>query len=210
MTTVIINPFEGGINPGTESGQKLYTLATADRKKEDILLISQEIISDIMPTFRHNSNSFGWGKLVNNIIDNSGTNLHISEDFQMWTLVLVKVQAVKTWHDSAITPKSVFPAVMTQYDINPADALKTQNLATFYRHVQSKMIAKRIDNSLTTASWKTLFSKRKHFTWLHPNNTSSYDGPTMFQILITGVNISTQVRVSNLKTVICSTKLVRF
>ena len=81
MTTFISDPFEGDINRGTALGQKLYTLATTDLKKEDLLLVTQENFSDIMSAFRHDSNSFGWGKLINNIIDDSVTNLRILEDF---------------------------------------------------------------------------------------------------------------------------------
>ena len=62
-TTYPSDPFEGEINPGSTSGQKLYTLATADRKKEELLLVAQENVSEIMSEFRHDSNSFGWDPL---------------------------------------------------------------------------------------------------------------------------------------------------
>ena len=90
MTTFLSDPFEGDINPGTVSGQKLYTLATADRRKEDLLSIAQENVSNIMSVFRHDSNSFGWGMLVNNIITGDGNKLKLLEDFQECSLNLVK------------------------------------------------------------------------------------------------------------------------
>jgi len=61
MTSFLSDPFEGDINPGYVSGQKFYTLAAADRRKEEFLSIAQENESDIMSAFCHDSNSFGWG-----------------------------------------------------------------------------------------------------------------------------------------------------
>ena len=210
-TTYLSDPFEGDINPGSASGQKLYTLGTADRKKDELLLVAQENVSAIMSAFRHDANSFGWGSLINNIIakDNS-SKLKILDDFQECTLELVKQQAVVTWNDENATATTPFPTDMTQIAIDPADSAKPQDRITFYRRVRSKMIAKRIENSLTPASWKTLFSKRKHFTWTSTAGNAGYDGPTMLHILIAGVNPSTRVGVSDLKSIIRSTKLVQF
>jgi len=115
-----------------------------------------------------------------------------------------------TWQDITAKPKDDFPTDMTQTDIDPADAIKPDDLKTFYRRVRSKIIAKRIENGLTMTSWKTLFSKRKHFTWTHANGTARFDGPAMLQILISSVNLSTRVGVSDLKSWIHSTKLVQF
>ena len=96
-TTIILNdPFEGDINPGSVSGQKLYTLATADFKKEDLLFIAQENVSNIISNFHHDSNSSEWGILVNNINNEDGTKLKLLEDFQDCSLKLVIHQAVVT------------------------------------------------------------------------------------------------------------------
>ena len=82
-TTYLSDPFEGDINPGSTSGQKLYTLGTADRKKDELLLVAQENVSAIMLAFRHDANSFGWGSLINNIIAKDNTSkLKILDDFQ--------------------------------------------------------------------------------------------------------------------------------
>ena len=96
-TTVhLIDPFEGGINTGDSLGLKLYTIAIADRKKEDILTISQENVTNNMSTFRHDSKSFGWGILNNNIMRAVGNPLHILEDFQDYNLALVRQDMAKT------------------------------------------------------------------------------------------------------------------
>ena len=58
------DPFEGDINPGTADGAKLFATATKDRAKEDLLMISQSKVTDIMSSFRHDSNMFCWGKLI--------------------------------------------------------------------------------------------------------------------------------------------------
>ena len=72
------------------------------------------------------------------------------------------------------------------------------------------MIAKCIKNSLYSASFKTLFSKRKHFTWTNVSSTASYDGPTILHLLISSVNPSTRVGVSDLKSLIRSARLMQF
>ena len=125
MTIYLSDPFEGDINPGTSTGQKLYTLATADRKKEELVSISQENVSNIMSAFRHDSNSFGWRFLINNIkADDNVTKLKILEDFGKCILTLVKAQASKTWHDYAATTTTPFPTDMVQSTIDPVDNTK--------------------------------------------------------------------------------------
>ena len=209
--TYLSDPFEGDINPGSATGQKLYTLATADRKKDELLSVSQDNVSVIMSAFRHDANSFGWGTLINNITAKDNvTKLKILDDFQKCTLELVKQEAAITWNDHKATATTPFPTAMTQFTINPGDSSKPEDKVTFFRRVRSKMIAKRIENSITAASWKTLFSKRKHFTWTSAAGNAGYDGPTMLHILVASVNPSTRVGVSDLKSIIRSTKLVQF
>ena len=163
-----------------------------------------------MSTFRHDSNSYGWCKLIKNIKDSAGKTLRILEYFQLVTSSLVKQQVVVTWNDKSATTTSVFPVKMNQLDITLVDTSKPDDLTTFYRLVRLKIIAKRIKNSLTTSSWQTLFSKRKHFTWAKSDDTAIYDGPTILRILISSVNPSTRVDVSDLKTSIRITKLNQF
>ena len=125
-TTYLSDPFEGGINPGTAYGQTLYTLGTADRKKEELLSVTQDNVSAIMSAFRHDANSYGWGSLINNIIATDNTSkLKILEDFQDCTLELVKQQTVVTWNDTTATATTAFPPTMTQVSIDPADPNKT-------------------------------------------------------------------------------------
>ena len=190
MTTYCSDPFEGDINPGTTNGQTLYTLATSDRNKDDFLTIVQEHAADITSAFRHDTYSFGWGKLINNVQDATGKTLPILEDFQLVILRLVKQQAVITWNHKFATATSVFPVKMDQINITPEDTTKHDDLKTFYRRVRSKMIAKMIESSLTTSSWKTLFSNRKHFTAVNSDGIASYDGPTMLKLSISSVDPS--------------------
>ena len=71
------------------------------------------------------------------------------------------------------------------------------------------MIAKRIEASLTSVSWKVLFGKRKHFTWVGTNGVASYNGPTMLQLIISTINPSTRVGISDLKSSIRAVRLVQ-
>ena len=78
----VSDPFEGNINPGDQSGLKLYTLATAARSDDSKLVISQENVKLVLNAFRQDSNSFGWGLLINQISNAAGTNYKILSDFE--------------------------------------------------------------------------------------------------------------------------------
>ena len=57
MTTFLSDPFDGDINPGSTNVQKLYTLATAEQKKDTLLYSAQEHATDIMASFCHDLNN---------------------------------------------------------------------------------------------------------------------------------------------------------
>jgi len=210
MTTPPISflsdPFEGDINPGTADGAKLFASATKDRTKENLLTIAQSKVTDIMATFRHDSNMFCWGKLINMIDDNKGGRVRILEDFTLCNLMLVQEEAARTWFKQ--DHKNGDPYTHTlKAAFDPAT--DSDDKIMFFRQVRSKMIAKRIESSLSSASWKVLFGKRKHFTWMGSNGIASYDGPTMLQIIISTVNPSTRVGISDLKVSIRTARLVQ-
>ena len=162
-----------------------------------------------MEAFRGDCNNFGWGPLVNCVPLANGTSKSILNDFQAVTLNDVKLFSVTTWSDKTATrATAVFPALLTVETLDPELNLADQDI--FYRRTRSKMIAARIENSLTTASLKTLFSKKKHFQWKDQFGNLSNDGPVMLQLLIESVNPSTRVGVSDLKQQIRSIKLVTF
>ena len=202
------DPFEGDINPGDTAGIKLFTLATAERDKSEKLAISQDKVTEIMSAFLQDSNSFGWGILINQIPDAAGNNLSILEDFDKVTLDQVKAQSAKTFNNFGFALGNDLPDPMVQTVLDPAN--NGDHLRMFYRQSRSRMIAKRIQNSLTSASWKVLFSKRKHYSWRAPNGTVSYDGPTMLYLIVSSVNPSTRVGVSDLKTNLRQARLVQF
>ena len=208
MTTFISDPFEGDINPGDTSGLKLFTLATSERSKDDKLAITQDNVKDVMASFRQDSNSFGWGILVNQIKDPNDKSIKILSDFENCTLDLVKAQAVRTFKDLNHDVSDPFPANMNLLVITPAT--NDDHKRMFFRQTRSRMIAKRIKKSLTKSAWNTLFSKRKHFSWESANGTISYDGPTMLQILVSSINPTTRVGISDLKTNLRSARLVTF
>ena len=207
MTTFISDPFEGDINPGETNGQKLFTLATAERSKDSKIVISQENAATVMNLLRQDSNSFGWSILTGCISNPAGTMLSILENSHLLTLDLVKKQAARTFSDLSFDINLDVPSPMVTSLIDPASG-DASHLSMFYRRSRSRMIAKRLQNSLTATSWTTLFSKRKHFTWTAANGTVSYDGPTMLFIIVSGINPSTQVGVSDLKTNLRQAKLV--
>ena len=198
--------FEGDINPGMVDGAKLFASATKNRTKENLLTITQSKITDIMATFRHDSNMFCWGKLINMIDDNKGGRVRIMEDFNLCNLKLAQAEAARTWfkHDH----KNDDPYTHTLMVAFDPDTDSDDKLMFFCR-VRSKMIAKRTKSSLSSASWKVLFGKRKHYTWAGSNGVASYNSPKMLQLIISTINSSTRVGISDLKVSIRTARLVQ-
>ena len=62
------------------------------------------------------------------------------------------------------------------------------------------MITKRIEGIFDEASIKTIFNKKREFTWNDPiTGIEELDDPTMLQIIIQGVNPTTRVGVSDFR-----------
>ena len=163
MTTFVEDPFEGNINPGESNGQKLFTMATAERPKDSKITVSQSEVVNVMNLFRRDSNSFGWGILTSCIESLDGVKHSILENYHSLTLDLVKKQAVRTFSDLSFALVDDVPDPMVTSIIDPASGAR-DHVSMFYRRSRSRMIAKRIQNSLTATSWTTLFNKWKHFT----------------------------------------------
>ena len=208
-TTFISDPFEGKINPGDANGQKLFTLATAERSKDSKITISQDQAVNVMNLFRQDSNSFGWGILTGCIEAEDGKKLSILEDSHLLTLELVKKNAMRTFFSPTFAISDPLPDKLESSAIDPAQG-NAEHLDMFYRRTRTRMIAKRIQNSLTSTSWSTLFSKRKHYAWKGADGTVSYDGTTMLFLIVSGINPSTRVGVSDLKSNLRSARLVQF
>ena len=81
MKLFLSDLFECNINPGVLVYLKLQTFDTANQKKKELLSITQENILNIVSNFHHDSNSFGWGKLTNNINQYNGDPLQNSGRF---------------------------------------------------------------------------------------------------------------------------------
>jgi len=117
----------------------------------------------------------------------------------------------RTWSKHDFANGNVFGDPLTQktnftleYSIMP------ENLKIYYRWVLYRIIAKRIESSLSPSSWKVLFGKRKHFTWIGVDGVSSFDGPRMLKLIIMTINPSTRVGILDLKSDIQNACLWQF
>ena len=152
MPTFISDPFEGKINLGESNGQKLFTLATAERSKESKITISQDQAVNVMNLFRKDSNSFGWSILTGCIETEDGKKLSILEDSHLLTLELVKKNAMRTCSSPTFDISAALPDKLESSAIDPAKG-NAEHLDMLYRRTRTRMIAKRIQNSLTSTSW---------------------------------------------------------
>ena len=206
----ITNPYHGNINPGTTDGQKLYLKATAERSER--LTIKQEKVKEIIAAFEKDSRSFGWGSIVN-VIKTSATDQigkSIITNTRDLKLEMVQKAALKIWGNMAATFDTPLPDTFTVQSLaNVANNAREQQV--FYHRARSEMIAKRIENSISESSWKTLMLKKLAFTWTDTTTgTVHLDGPTMLYILLSLVNPTTRVGVSELKKLIMKATLPAF
>ena len=168
--TFLSDPFEGNITPRTTDGAQLFASATKDRVKDNLLMISQSKVTDIMATFRYDSNMFCCGKLLNTIVDNKGGHIRILEDFILCSLDLVNEDAARTWSKLGHKNDNMF-TYNQKAAFDPANS--GDDKIMFFRWVRFKIIVNRIEASLTSVLWKVMFGKRKHFTWMGTNGVAS-------------------------------------
>ena len=210
MLTYFTNPFSGNINPTDQNGQKLYLKATSELK--DCLTVSQAHANDILSQFETDARNFAWGQVTNkiktSITDTTGKSIITnSRDLKLED---IQKAVLKIWGDMTANYDTALPVSFVVQELNNIDANEDEK-KTFYQRVKSEMIAKRVENSVTAASWKTLMLRKKDFTWT--NNTTGevhIDGGTLLYILLNTINPSTRVSVSGLKIKISKATLVAF
>ena len=127
-----------------------------------------------MATIETSSNKLSWGEFVNLVPISPTERKSIVKDYNSITLQQVQSHAFFIWEDKSATSDS---------DIEILDPVGNLNDRTiFYLQVWSKMIAKRLQNSINAASWKSLLQKQTDFAWLNQKGSYDYDGPTMLKI----------------------------
>ena len=201
-----VDPFENDINPATSDGQKLWLKATASRDTK--LSVTQKEVTDFMAAIESDSNNFAWGELVNLVPTSPTTRKSIVKDYNSLTLSQVQNQALRIWGDKSATLETPLPADKVVEVLDPAGNLNDR--AIFFLRVRSKMIAKRLQNSIDAASWKSLLQKQDDFAWLNQKGNYDYDGPTMLKILLSTVNPATRVGVKELRKTIRDARLPRY
>ena len=194
-----LNPYNGDINPSTSEGLKLFLKATEEKKEEQKLKISQTNVKNIMSAFESDARKYGWSSLVHIVpINDAAETKSIIKDCTSVTLSQVKKQARATWGDRTAAFNDEVPDNLVITEIDPAG--EPTDRVHFYRRTRATMIAKRVEGLFDEASMKTLFNKKREFTWTDPaTGIEELDGPTMLQIIIQGINPTTRVGVSDYK-----------
>ena len=154
------------------------------------------------------SNDFAWGELVNQIPVSATERKSRIFHYNEISLDQVKSQAYRIWGNHEATLESPFPYLRDVQRLNPS--INPAHKKIFFLRVRSRMIAKRIQGSITTESWKVLLQQKEHFSWLNSRGNFDYDGPTMLKLLISVVNPNTRVGVRDLRTEIRNATLAKF
>ena len=200
MANFVRNPYLGDVNPGTAEGLKLYSKAIEPPKTK--LEINQYNSGDIMTMFEKDASDFGWGPAINSVpVDDATppTTKSILLSAREINLECVQKMARRTWGELAgMLWTDPIPAILTVFHIDPA--VNVAQRPQFYRQTRSIMIAKRLTASLDKPSLKSLMLEKSKFTWTENNGVQNYDGPTMLWLLLSKINPSVRVGISNLKT----------
>ena len=92
-----------------------------------------------------------------------------------------------------VLPNSLVVSTLQKLDKN------LQKVQDFYDSVISDMIAKAMEDSITTTSIKKLQFHRGEYVWSDEGCLLSNDGTTMIYLLLKSINPATRIGVSNLK-----------
>ena len=201
-----VDPFENDINPATSEGQKLFLKATAERTTK--LTVSQQHVTKFMSAMEADSNSFSWGELVNLVPVSATDTKSLLTEYDEITLDHVKSQAYKVWGNHQATLADPLPDTNTVENIDPVNNMDHRKI--FYLRVRSKMIAKRLQHSIDTASWETLIQHQDDFAWRNARGNLDFDGPTMLKLMLSVINPSTRVGVKELRRKLRTTRLSQF
>lgn len=206
--TFDVDPFQGDINPGTTEGQKLYLKATASLSTSERISVTQGNVRAFMDMIETDSNDFAWGELVNRIPVSATDHKSLIFNYNEVSLDMVKAQATRIWANHEAVWDTPFPYLRSVQRISPETNIAHQ--AIFFLRVRSRMIAKRIQGSITVASWKALLQRKDEFSWLNDRGNYDHDGPTMLKILLSVVNPTTRVGVRDLRHEIRNATLAKF
>ena len=201
-----VDPFENDINPATSEGQKLFLKATTERITK--LTVSQQHVTKFMSAMEADSNSFSWGELVNLIPISVTDTKSLLTEYDEITLDHVKSQAYKVWGNHLATVVDPLPDTFIVENIDPVNNMDHRKI--FYLRVRSKMIAKRLQHSIDTASWETLIQHQDEFAWRNAKGNLDFDGPTMLKLMLSVINPSTRVGVKELRRKLRTTRLSQF
>ena len=152
--------------------------------------------------------AFGsWGILTSNVpVD--GNPKQILEDFNNIALNDIRLSMSPVFFDQASTdlPPLTNKPIMFQIDPSngPADPV------IFYKRVWANMIGLQIYNSLDEDLKKSLQSKLAMWTWKSNGGEIYYGGVKILQLLVTKMNPSTCVGVSDLKEKLRHVKLSNY
>ena len=127
MTSFVMNPYLGDVNPGTNEGLKLYNKSIEARSKK--IEINQENVRNIQTIFEKDSGDFGWGPAISSVQFDDltpPTTKSILTKAREINLTCIQKMARRTWDNlGGLRWTDPLPAVLTVFDIDPsANALQ--------------------------------------------------------------------------------------
>ena len=131
------------------------------------------------------------------------------KNYNKLTVDDLQKQAHMTFCDKLSIYSTILPVNFTIETLSPAT--DTGDIIIFHRRTKSAMISKRIKGSITTSSWKSLILRKDKFSWTSTTtNEVNFDGPTMIYFLVSTLNLSTRVGVTEFKNEIQNARLDKY
>ena len=164
-----------------------------------------------MLMFISDAQDFSWGEVVHRVEnDDTGTNISsILKNYNKLTVADLQQQSNKTFCDKPSTYLSTTQVNFTIESLNPAT--DAGDIIIFHCRTKSSMISKRIKSNITNSSWKSLMIHKDKFSWTSATTGEvKFDGPTMLYVLVSTLNPSTRVGVTEFKNKIQNTRLDKY
>ncbi len=197
-----VNPFHGNFNPATKTGQQIFLKKTeglAEDKRLDLTKADGQKFHQFMK-----SREASLGNVVRKIptlYANDGSVLTYGNLISQHGLVPLEniIREAQTHFATAVTyPTPVLDGPYAARDIDPENTAPDR--IVFYSRVDSAVVAKLIENSLTPLGWSDLMLYKDKFSYVdQATGEILFDGPTMLKLIYLKVDPDTLVGMESLR-----------
>ncbi len=203
------NPFHGNFNPGTKTGQQIFLEKTKGVADGTRYSLTKDNAANLHQFFKSRAASLASCIQIPIEFNADGSTKNFANLITQHSLIEMK-DVQRSAHGRFSTALSTTDPIpvgpFTSRSIDPAN--NNNDKKVFYDCVNASVLAKLIENVLTTIGFQDLLLQKDMFTFT--NNATGeihFDGPTMLKIILTQIDPDTIVGMDTLKAQLESMKL---